>query len=168
MTSAARPVALLVSLLLLTTACTSIEPEPAEPVGTSASSIPAELAKVKVVASRPKVKGYGRECGKSGACSFGQAWSDNHAGPGGHDGCDTRNNVLAKQLTVCARLINANLGIRVLNVEFGSFDTHVGQAADHANLMAELDAGIGVQQPDLAHSMVFVDCPQVPGQFRAA
>ncbi|WP_328320026.1 hypothetical protein OHA70_20715 [Kribbella sp. NBC_00382] len=22
-----------------------------------------------------------------------------HAGPGGHDGCDTRNNVLAKQLT---------------------------------------------------------------------
>jgi hypothetical protein len=99
MTSAARPVALLVSLLLLTTACTSIEPEPAEPAGTTASSIPAELAKVKVVASRPKVKGYGRECGKSGACSFGQAWSDNYAGPGGHDGCDTRNNVLAKQLT---------------------------------------------------------------------
>jgi hypothetical protein len=95
-TSAARSLALLVSLLLLTTACTSIEPQPA---GTSASSIRAELAAVKVVANRPKVKGYGRECGKSGACSFGQAWSDNHAGPGGHDGCDTRNDVLALQLT---------------------------------------------------------------------
>jgi hypothetical protein len=99
MTSAARPFVLLVSVLLLGTACTSIEPEQAEPAGTSASLIRAELTKVKVVASRPKVKGYGRECGKAGACSFGQAWSDNHAGPGGHDGCDTRNNVLAKQLT---------------------------------------------------------------------
>ncbi|MDX6260221.1 MAG: hypothetical protein QOH84_1909 [Kribbellaceae bacterium] len=96
MTSAARSIALLVSLLLLTTACTSIEPEP---TGTSASSIRAELAAVKVVANRPKVKGYDRECGKSSACSFGQAWSDNHAGPGGHNGCDTRNDVLARQLT---------------------------------------------------------------------
>jgi hypothetical protein len=92
----ARPALLLVSLLLLTTACTSIAPEPA---GTSGSSIRSELALVKVAANRPKVKGYDRECGRSGACSFGQAWSDNHAGPGGHDGCDTRNDVLARQLT---------------------------------------------------------------------
>jgi uncharacterized protein DUF1524 len=99
MTSAVRPLVLLVSLVLLSTACTSIEPEPAEPAGTSASSIRAELAKVKVVASRPKVKGYSRECGKAGACSFGQAWSDNNASAGGHNGCDTRNDVLAKQLT---------------------------------------------------------------------
>ncbi|WP_328320018.1 HNH endonuclease family protein [Kribbella sp. NBC_00382] len=96
MTPALRPVVLLVSLLLLSTACTAIEPEP---TGTATGSIRAELAKVKIVASRPKVKGYDRDCGKSGACSFGQAWSDAHAGPGGHDGCDTRNNVLAKQLT---------------------------------------------------------------------
>ena len=99
MTSAIRPSALLVSLVLLSTGCTALEPQPAEPAGTSASSIRAELATVKVVASRPKVKGYDRECGTKGACSFGQAWSDNHAGAGGHDGCDTRNNVLARQLT---------------------------------------------------------------------
>ncbi|TDU88380.1 uncharacterized protein DUF1524 [Kribbella voronezhensis] len=99
MTPACRPLALVLCLVLFTTACTAIEPQPAEPAGTSASSISAELAKVKVVAARPKVKGYGRECGKDGACSFGPAWSDNHAGPGGHDGCDTRDNVLAKQLT---------------------------------------------------------------------
>jgi uncharacterized protein DUF1524 len=92
----ARPALLLACLLLLTTACTPAAPEPA---GTSGSSIRSELALVKVVATRPKVKGYDRECGKSGACSFGQAWTDDHAGPGGHDGCDTRNNVLARQLT---------------------------------------------------------------------
>ncbi|QNE21039.1 HNH endonuclease [Kribbella qitaiheensis] len=99
MTSASRPVALFASLILLTTGCTSLDQQPAEPAGTSANSILAELATVKVVSSRPKVKGYSRECGKKGACSFGQAWSDNHAGAGGHDGCDTRDNVLAKQLT---------------------------------------------------------------------
>ena len=49
---------------------------------------------------------------------------------------------LAKQLTVCARLINANLGIRVLNTEFGGFDTHTDQAGAHAELMGELDDGI--------------------------
>lgn len=98
MTSAVRPSALLVSLVLLT-GCTALEPQPAEPAGASASSIRAELATIKVVASRPKVKGYERECGKKGSCSFGQAWSDDHAGAGGHDGCDTRNNVLALQLT---------------------------------------------------------------------
>ena len=30
---------------------------------------------------------------------FGQAWTDDHAGRGGHNGCDTRNDVLAAQLT---------------------------------------------------------------------
>jgi hypothetical protein len=62
-------------------------------------SIAAELATLRVVASRPSVPGYERGCGRSGACSFGPAWSDNHTGPGGHDGCDTRNDVLSRQLT---------------------------------------------------------------------
>ena len=52
------------------------------------------------------------------------------------------NGYLAKQLTVCARLINANLGIRVLNTEFGGFDTHTDQAGGHAELMGNLDDGI--------------------------
>ena len=49
---------------------------------------------------------------------------------------------LAKQLTLCARLINANLGIRVLNTEFGGFDTHTDQAGAHADLLGDLDDGI--------------------------
>lgn len=32
-------------------------------------------------------------------CAFGQAWSDNYDGLGGHNGCDTRNDILAAQLT---------------------------------------------------------------------
>ena len=49
---------------------------------------------------------------------------------------------LERQLTVCA-LINANLGIRVLNTEFGGFDTHTDQAGSQADLFADdLDAGI--------------------------
>jgi hypothetical protein len=49
---------------------------------------------------------------------------------------------LERQLTLCARLINANLGIRVLNTEIGSFDTHTGQASTQADLLADLDAAI--------------------------
>ena len=33
------------------------------------------------------------------ACVFGPAWSDDQDAPGGHDGCDTRNNVLAHDLS---------------------------------------------------------------------
>ncbi|TDO50601.1 uncharacterized protein DUF1524 [Kribbella sp. VKM Ac-2527] len=50
-----------------------------------------ELGRVRVVATRPDLPGYKRD-------QFGQTWSDDHAGPGGHNGCDTRNDVLAAQL----------------------------------------------------------------------
>ncbi|MCH7788883.1 MAG: DUF1501 domain-containing protein [Acidobacteria bacterium] len=49
---------------------------------------------------------------------------------------------LAAQLRLCARLINLDVGSRILNVELGSFDTHDFQAKPHAELLAELDAGI--------------------------
>ncbi|MFN8017987.1 MAG: DUF1501 domain-containing protein [Acidimicrobiales bacterium] len=49
---------------------------------------------------------------------------------------------LASQLTLVARLIGANLGIRVFNVAMGSFDTHDDQRPAHQALLAELDAGI--------------------------
>ncbi|CAN5555430.1 DUF1501 domain-containing protein [soil metagenome] len=49
---------------------------------------------------------------------------------------------LASQLTVIARLINANLGIRVFNASFGSFDTHENELYEHNALLAQLDAGI--------------------------
>ena len=42
--------------------------------------------------ARPDVPGYKRG-------QFGQTWTDDQAGRGGHNGCDTRNDVLAAQLT---------------------------------------------------------------------
>ena len=51
---------------------------------------------------------------------------------------------LARELQICARLINANLGIRVLHVIYGDFDSHSGQPGQHGDRMAELDEGIDV------------------------
>jgi uncharacterized protein (DUF1501 family) len=51
---------------------------------------------------------------------------------------------LAQQLDLAARLVNADLGIRVLHVGFGSFDHHANLPGQHAQRMAELDAGIEV------------------------
>ena len=49
---------------------------------------------------------------------------------------------LSRQLTICAHLINANLGIRVFQVMYGDFDTHAGQAADHNQRMVEFDQAV--------------------------
>jgi|GEM_PF-1090841 len=47
----------------------------------------------------PSVPGYDLECGRSHGCVFGPRWTDNHDADGGHDGCGTRDNVLARQLS---------------------------------------------------------------------
>ncbi len=47
-----------------------------------------------------------------------------------------------RQMTLCARLVNTNLGIRVLNANLDGFDTHTGQPAVHSALLADLDSGI--------------------------
>ncbi len=49
---------------------------------------------------------------------------------------------LANQLTMVARLINADLGIRVFTVTFGDFDTHADQALRHNAALSEFDDGI--------------------------
>ncbi|MGE0878215.1 MAG: DUF1501 domain-containing protein [Acidimicrobiia bacterium] len=51
-------------------------------------------------------------------------------------------NRFARQMTLAARLINANLGIRVLTVYIDGFDTHSDQAGDHNDLMTAFDGGI--------------------------
>ena len=51
---------------------------------------------------------------------------------------------LAEQLDLAARLVNADLGIRVLHVSFGSFDHHANLPGEHGQRMSELDAGIKV------------------------
>ncbi|TWD81750.1 uncharacterized protein DUF1524 [Kribbella amoyensis] len=72
---------------------TSPAPRPSgsPPVAGTAKLIRAELGQAKV-RSRPDVAGYKRD-------KFGQTWTDDHTGAGGHNGCDTRNDILATQLT---------------------------------------------------------------------
>ncbi|MCK0092666.1 HNH endonuclease family protein [Rhodococcus sp. F64268] len=75
-------------------------PPPSDPAPGSPSRalIDELLAAVTVVSVRPHPGGYVRDCGGEGGCVFGEAWTDEHPGPGGRDGCDTRNNVLARDL----------------------------------------------------------------------
>ena len=49
---------------------------------------------------------------------------------------------LVRDLTLAARLINANLGTRVIGVSVGGWDTHSNQLYDQGELLGELDAGI--------------------------
>src|SRR5690606_27746738 len=54
---------------------------------------------VRVVQARPSVAGYDRDCRRGAGCVFGPAWSDDVDVDGGHNGCDTRNDVLRRDLT---------------------------------------------------------------------
>ncbi|MGF1596779.1 MAG: DUF4214 domain-containing protein [Acidimicrobiales bacterium] len=49
---------------------------------------------------------------------------------------------LQRSLELCARLINADLGIRVFSVLYGDFDSHASQATMQQARLAELDAGL--------------------------
>jgi uncharacterized protein (DUF1501 family) len=49
---------------------------------------------------------------------------------------------LVPSLALAARLINADLGIRVIACSFGSFDLHDGHSWGYPNLMTELDAAV--------------------------
>lgn len=49
---------------------------------------------------------------------------------------------IAGRLTLAARLINANLGFRVLDVGWGDFDSHSDQPGMHPARLGELDAGL--------------------------
>lgn len=68
------------------------------------------LLGVQVVASRVRVGDYRR-------AAFGAAWDDDNSAPGGHNGCDTRNDVLTRDLidttyvttTRCPRAVAAGI-----------------------------------------------------------
>jgi len=49
---------------------------------------------------------------------------------------------LAPDMVLAARLINANLGLRVINIGYGDFDGHAGHPAMHADRMREFNAGL--------------------------
>lgn len=74
----------------------STEPAPGSP---TREQVEALLGRVRVVAAREHRPGYQRKCSGEQACVFGPAWTDDNDAPGGHDGCDTRNNVLARSMT---------------------------------------------------------------------
>ncbi|MEY9839520.1 HNH endonuclease family protein [Streptacidiphilus sp. EB103A] len=80
--------------LLLLTGCAATatqaqtRPDSAPQAGTAAAA----LAELPVKGRAPKT-GYNR------VGDFGPAWSDNTSAPGGHDGCDTRDQVLRRDLT---------------------------------------------------------------------
>ncbi|MBO0854567.1 MAG: HNH endonuclease [Nocardia sp.] len=74
---------------------TGPQPAPGSPTRAQLEQL---LGTIAVVPKRPHPGGYDRDCGSGHGCVFGPAWSDDHDGPGGHDGCDSRNQVLAGQL----------------------------------------------------------------------
>src|SRR3954451_771453 len=54
----------------------------------------------------------------------------------------TTGDEFVQKMTVAARLINANLGFRVLDLGLDSFDTHDSQPTNHADLLTQLDTGL--------------------------
>ncbi|WP_442943218.1 HNH endonuclease family protein [Nocardia sp. NBC_00565] len=91
--------ALLTVALFALPACADRGTEQAAPDSPTRIQLEQLLASVRVIAARPHPGGYERGCKEGQGCVFGPSWTDDHDGPGGHDGCDTRNNVLSKQLT---------------------------------------------------------------------
>lgn len=83
----------MLAMMAVLAGCAPVGAEPASTTATG-GAISAELAKVKVIPSRPNVPGYDRSCRKGHGCSFGPAWKDVD-----RNGCDTRDDVLKAQLT---------------------------------------------------------------------
>lgn len=83
------------AVLLLTGCAVS----PASEV-TAAPPMPADSAALPVYF--PSVEGYDRSCSPGRGCSFGPAWSDDVEQEYGRNGCDTRNDILRRDLTEVA------------------------------------------------------------------
>lgn len=82
-----------------TTSIPGFSPPPPAPGSPTRIQIEDLLGQVQVVTDRPDAFGYERGCKAGEGCVFGPAWTDDYDGPGGHDGCGTRDNVLARSLT---------------------------------------------------------------------
>ncbi len=55
---------------------------------------------------------------------------------------DSEEAEVVTEMRLAARLINANLGIRVISIMFGDFDSHANQAWMHGERMTELDTAL--------------------------
>ena len=74
-------------------------------------------------------------------------------------------------LRLAARLINADLGIRVISIMFGDFDSHANQASMHRARMEELNAGLETffttLHPDFADRALLVGTSEFGRRVRA-
>lgn len=82
-----------------------------------------QLDQLHVLPARPHHPGYQRACGRGQACDFGPAWTDDTTAPGGHNGCSTRDDVLAAQLADVAH----RSGSRCVVVAGVLHDPYTGQ-----------------------------------------
>jgi hypothetical protein len=88
-------VALAVASSLVLAGCGHVRPAPGSPGRARLTSL---LTAVAVIDARVHTPGYDRDCASGRGCVFGPAWTDDTDAPGGHNGCDTRDDVLAGQL----------------------------------------------------------------------
>jgi hypothetical protein len=97
-----RPLGLaaVAAVLLLLAAHHGSDPTaPSKPPTAGTAAALRQLDTLRVIPARSHRPGYQRGCGSGQACSFGPAWADDTTAPGGHNGCDTRNDILRTQLT---------------------------------------------------------------------
>jgi uncharacterized protein (DUF1501 family) len=57
---------------------------------------------------------------------------------------------LTRKMAIAARLVNADIGLRIIDVGLDGFDTHAGQLGAHPDLLGELDAAIATFYATLA------------------
>ncbi|WP_460697629.1 HNH endonuclease family protein [Nocardia thraciensis] len=87
------------AVVVLVAGCSMLSEGPPAPGSPTRAQVEALLSAARVIDKRPRPGGYQRGCRVDEGCVFGPAWSDDYDGRGGHDGCDTRNNVLTGQLS---------------------------------------------------------------------
>ena len=88
---------LTVALLLLLVAALLPATAAPSPAASPSDRIAALLDRVAVTATAPYHPGYERAC-DPGACVFGEEWTDDNTTRFGHNGCDTRQDVLLQQM----------------------------------------------------------------------
>jgi hypothetical protein len=100
----------------------------------TATQARADLQRLVVVARRPYVPGYQRSCNPGQACSFGAAWTDDQDAVDGHNGCSTRDDVLAAQL----RNVTRRAGSRCVVVAGTLSDPYTGATITFSKSEADL------------------------------
>jgi hypothetical protein len=92
------PLALIAAVIVVALLAAHTRPSTASRLRGRDAAALAQLRTLPVVPARVHHPGYQRGCRPGQSCSFGPAWTDHTAAPGGHNGCDTRDDILRSQL----------------------------------------------------------------------